>query len=631
VYNRLILPKKLENIWFRRKMSFLLSCQGVSKAFGAQSLFQNVSFGLSVGDRLGVIGPNGSGKSTLLKIICGLEEADEGAIVQKKFVRTGYLAQETTFDETASLVNILYEQLEDEDIQDAEKYSRVHTVLSKAEFDDHDALAGTLSGGWRKRLAICRTLVTHPDILVMDEPTNHLDIEGILWLEKLLAMSMHDGPKAVLLVSHDRQFLENCSNRVVELSAVYPEGALQVEGNYSAFITQREEFLKHQEEQQTRLSNKVRRETEWLRRGPKARSTKAKYRIDAAHKLIAELGDVKARNNALSSVNISFDATGRKTKKLVEATGLQKTYGDVHLFSDLDILLSPGFRLGLLGRNGCGKSSLMQLLETAIEKGGLRGENGEVKVADNVVVAYFDQQREKLDFSETLKTALAPDGDSIVYRGRVVHVVSWAKRFLFTPDQLETPVGTLSGGEQARILLARLMRQQADVLLLDEPTNDLDIDSLDMLEESLMEFPGAMVLVSHDRFMLDRVCDLVLGFDGNGEVNYYGDYAQWLSRLENRKKNDVQGGAKKEVVRQKSKPTKLSYMDQRDYDTIEERIETLEEEQQMLQKKIEAPEVASNPDELQKYWQQLSDVEAQVEILYQRWDELEAKQAELSK
>lgn len=603
-------------------MSNIIVCKGVSKSFGAQKLFENIDLIVHSGDRIGVIGPNGSGKSTLLKIVCDLEEADDGQVVRQRFIRLSYLAQDDLFEDELSAFDNLLVALDGEDLEDTEKYTQVHTLLSRAEFPDNDERVKNLSGGWRKRLAICRALLINPDVLVMDEPTNHLDIEGILWLEKILAGGT--GPSAYLLVSHDRRFLENSTNRIVELSSVYPEGTLQVQGTYSRFIESREEFLLGQQEEEVRLANKARREVEWLRRGPKARATKAKYRIDEAHKLTGELAEVKARNRSVSSVQIDFEATGRKTKKLLEMTGASKAYGDRVLFEDVDVTLAPGTRLGLLGRNGCGKSTLMKML-AAGEDGMASADSGTIRVADNVQIVNFDQNREGINPDITLKRALAPEGDSIVFRDRSLHVVSWAKKFLFRPDQLETPVGQLSGGEQARILIASLMRTPADILLLDEPTNDLDIASLDVLESSLVDFPGALVLVTHDRFLLDRICHRLLGFGGKSGVTYYADYEQWLADL-------PQSAPVKKTAKKSSTPAtpvqkkgRLSYMDQREYDQIEEKIALAEEDVGELQKKMELPEVVSDSAELAATWSALEAAQQEVEFLYGRWDELEAK------
>jgi len=611
-------------------MANLLSCQSLSKSFGAQRLFENIFLSINDNDRIGLIGPNGSGKSTLLKIICNKVDADEGKILTQRHVRTSYLAQTDIFDEEKSVAENLQLALVGLDLEESEKYNRVHALLSRAEFPDTAVPVGVLSGGWRKRLSICRAFVVQPDILVMDEPTNHLDIEGILWLEKMLSGSSPDRPSAVLLVSHDRRFLENTVTRVVELSTLYPEGSFQVQGGYTQFLEERGAFLSQQLQQEERLSNKVRRETEWLRRGPKARATKARARIDEAYRLQDDLAQVKGRNRSISSVQIAFDGTGRKTRKLLEAHGIAKSHGGQLLFSGLDMVLSPGVRLGLLGRNGCGKSSLMQLL--AASGGGNAGliapDSGDIRVADGVRIVSFDQRREKINPALTLRRALAPDGDAVVCQGRSMHVISWGKRFLFQPEQMEMPVGQLSGGEQARILIADLMRQPADILLLDEPTNDLDIPSLDVLEESLLEFSGALVLVTHDRFLLDRVCDQVLGFDGQGGIGYFADYEQWLASMQER----GQGNETPAVVAaaatspdKKKKLAKLSYLDQREYDQIEERIVEVEDEQGRLQALMDAPETVSDPERLHECWVALADVEVRVTQLYDRWHELEAR------
>jgi ATP-binding cassette subfamily F protein uup len=605
-------------------MSNLINCRSLSKSFGAQVLFRDINLTVAQGDRIGIVGPNGSGKSTLLKIICGLEEQDRGEVLRKKYTRLSYLAQADRFDDRKTVSENLLASLLDEELEESEKFNRVHTLLSRAEFADTETPVGRLSGGWRKRLAICRALLASPDILVMDEPTNHLDIEGILWLEKMLS-GRSGGPETFLLVSHDRHFLENCTNRVVELSNVYPDGLFRVSGNYSRFLQERHKFLEGQLKEEERLENRMRRETEWLRRGPKARATKAKYRIDEAGRLQEKLTEVRARNRASSQVQIDFVATGRKTRKLLVGRGLSKSFNNSTLFADLDITLSPGARIGLLGRNGCGKSTLMGVLASAAGEGSTRVDSGKITVAENVQLVSFEQDRAGIDPEISLRRALAPDGDSIVYRGRSLHVVSWAKKFLFRSDQLETPVGQLSGGEQARILIADIMRRPADILLLDEPTNDLDIASLDVLETSLLDFPGALVLVTHDRFLLDRVCERILGFTGNGRVAWYADYSQWLEELKAGKKESEkkdQAGLKKEKS-PSGKKGRLSYLDQREYDGMEEKIIILEERIEALEQKMILPEIVSDSVQLAECWQELEVARSEVEKLYDRWDELE--------
>ncbi|OQX18785.1 MAG: ABC transporter ATP-binding protein [Desulfobulbaceae bacterium A2] len=610
-------------------MAFLLSAQGLSKGIGARTLFRGIDFTISPGERVGLIGPNGSGKSSLLRILVGLDQPDSGRIQRQKLVRVGLLTQDDRFDEEASVANNLAAPLAELALDEAERHQRVQEMLARGEFADPGAPVASLSGGWRKRLAICRSLISRPDLLLLDEPTNHLDIEGILWLGRMLTGRHAGAPAAFLLVSHDRHLLEESVGRLVELSAVYPAGSFEVQGNYSDFLLAREEFLARQQQEESRLSNKVRREVEWLRRGPKARTTKSRARIDAAGQLQEQLAEVQGRNRSQNTVDIDFAATGRKTKKLLEAVGLAKSYAGQSLFAGVDIVLSPGTRLGLLGRNGCGKSTLMQLLAGAGQDA-LAPDVGSIRLAEGVRVVSFDQRRADIDPNITLRRALAPEGDSIIFRDRSLHVVSWAKRFLFRPDQLETPVSQLSGGEQARILIAGLMRRPADILLLDEPTNDLDIPSLEVLEESLLEFPGALVLVSHDRFLLDRVCDRVLGFDGRGDAVYYADHAQWLAALREGERDQAVVAAPATgdgPARAKSKKNGLSWREQQEYNSIEERILTGEEELERLRALVEQPEVATDPARLVESWEELQKVEQEVATLYQRWQELEEKKA----
>ena len=606
-------------------MCALLSCQGLTKAFGAQTLFSDITLVLSAGDRAGLIGPNGSGKSTLLKILCDLEPADQGTVFSQKLIRISYVAQEDLFAEEANCIDNLYQAIRTQDVDEAEQHNRVHAMLSRAQFVDPQQPVRLLSGGWRKRLAICRALVTRPDVLIMDEPTNHLDIEGILWLESLLGASLPESPAAFLMASHDRRFLENTVNRVIELAPVYPEGSFQVRGTYADFLEKKADYLLQRQNLEERLTNKVRRETEWLRRGPKARTTKARYRIEEAGRLQGELGEVRTRNRSAGQVGIAFESTQRKTKQLLVATGLEKHFHGPPLFEGLDLTLTPGMRLGLLGRNGSGKSTLMQILAAAPHVHGLKPDQGTITCADKVRVVSFDQRREQLDTSVTLRRALAPDGDSVLYHGQSQHVVTWAKRFLFRTDQLETPVNRLSGGEQARILIARLMRQPADILLLDEPTNDLDIPSLDVLEESLTEFPGALVLVTHDRFLLDRVCNLVLGFDGQGHAEYFAEYEQWLAMMQHRERKPPPKAPDKEKSAIKPKSGKLSYMDQREYDQMETTIFTAESRLEELAHLMNAPEVRANPTQLEHYWQEQQALQVETDQLYDRWDELEQR------
>lgn len=502
-------------------MAIIISAQGLYKSFGVRPLFKNISIGISEGDRIGLIGPNGSGKSILLKILAGLESYDDGELAVSKSFRIAYIPQEEFFEEGATVHSVLISSFTDSHLEDYEKEIEALMICDRLGFDNPEQLAKNLSGGWKKRLAIAKQLILKPDLLLMDEPTNHLDLEGILWLESYLK----EAPFAYFVISHDRYFLEHVSNRIIEINKRYPEGHFNSQGSYSDFLEKSEEFHLGQAQHKEALANRVRREVEWLRRGPLARTTKAAARIKGAHQLIEDLAEVKYRSQ-VQKVRIDFTTSDRRTKKLVLAEGISKARGGKPLFSGLDLLLSPGTRLGLLGPNGSGKSTLLQIM-----KGSLQVDGGTIERADHLKVVYFDQTREQLDNNLTLKKALSPDGDQVIYRGKPVHVATWAKHFLFNAEQLGTQLKDLSGGERARILIARLMQQDADLLILDEPTNDLDIPTLEVLEESLLDFPGALVLVTHDRYMLDHVSNQLLALDGKGGAEYYADYAQWESDM----------------------------------------------------------------------------------------------------
>jgi ATP-binding cassette subfamily F protein uup len=599
-------------------VAVLVSAQSISKSFGALPLFDRVSLAISDGDRLGLIGPNGAGKSTLLKILAGLEPADEGAVAVRKLARLGYVPQTETFPPGDTVEQVVSKALADLPLEPAEQSARIATTLGMAGFTDIAAPAASLSGGWTKRLSIARVLVRRPDAVLLDEPTNHLDLEGILWLEKLLA----NAPFACVVISHDRYFLENVATQMAEINRMYPGGLFRVDGNYSEFLARKDEFLLAEAKRQDALETKVRRELEWLRRGPKARSTKAKARIGEAGRLIGELAEISSRQKT-ATAQIDFTASGRRTKALVEAEGIAKNLGGRALFRDLDLKLSPGMRVGLVGPNGSGKTTLLRIIA-----GELEPDAGAVRRADFLRVVYFDQQRARLDPDATLRKALAPEGDSVLYRGRSLHVNAWAKRFLFPPEHMEMPVGRLSGGEQARVLIARLMLETADVLLLDEPTNDLDIPTLETLEESLNEFPGALVLVTHDRYMLDRVSNVIAGLDGQGGAGVFAEYAQWEAWMSARAKA-ARDPARAAAPRPQPEPAKkrLSYLEAREWDSMERRI--LEAEELLERRNAEVQESAASgePERLKAAYDALEAAQAEVDGLYARWAELEAKQA----
>jgi len=598
----------------------IVNAQAIGKAYGASPLFEDISFTVSEGDRIGLIGPNGSGKSTLLGILSSGIEPDSGVVSVRRHTRLSYVIQDSQFAPGETVRSVVMKALERSAVPEAERAGRLFETLGRAGFADFDAQAAALSGGWRKRLAIAEALVQQPDVLLLDEPTNHLDLEGIEWLEELLRAESF----ACVVVSHDRYFLENVATQTVELSRAYPGGLLRVPGNYSTFLMQKEEFLRAQEKHQDALENRVRTEIEWLRRGPKARATKAKARIDNANRLISELADLNTRTRT-ASAKIDFLATDRKTKRLVELEHVSYVVGERTLFADLDFIFTAGKRVGLVGPNGSGKTTLLRLLRGEIQPSG-----GEIRRADFLRVVYFDQNR-VLDPDVTLRRALAPDSDAVVYQDRVVHVASWAARFLFSGEQLNQPVGRLSGGERARVLIAQLMLQPADLLLLDEPTNDLDIPTLEILEESLLEYTGALVLVTHDRYMLDRVSTMVLGLDGRGGAESFADYLQWEewqaeSNQPARAENGESSAAKPVRPAESPAKKKLSYLESREFATIEQRIAKAEETLQQKRAAAEDPSIASDAARLLSAHAEMDKAQKAVDELYSRWAELEAKQ-----
>lgn len=596
-------------------MALLLNAQGLTKSYGAAPLFRDVSFTISEGDRLGLIGPNGSGKSTLLEILMGRRKPDSGEVAVRKGTRLSHVAQDSEATPGETVRSVIRRALERAAIPQSEWQAREAEILGRAGFENFDADAGNLSGGWRKRLAIAEALAQAPDILLLDEPTNHLDLAAIEWLEKLL----RDASFACIVVTHDRYFLENVASDMAELSRAYPDGLLRVRGNYSTFLEKKAEYLHAQAKRQDALENRVRDEIEWLRRGPRARTSKSKARIGKAHELMGELADLRSRSRT-ATADIDFTATDRKTKRLIELRGVSYGFEGRPLYDNLDFTITAGMRVGLVGSNGSGKTTLLRLL-----RGEIAPPAGAIERAEFLRIVYFDQTRQ-LDPNLTLRRALAPEGDSVIYRDSVIHVASWAAKFLFSNDQLNQPVGRLSGGERARVLIAKLMLEPADLLLLDEPTNDLDIPTLEILEESLLEFSGAMVLVTHDRYMLDRVSTVVLGLDGQGGAGRFADYSQWEAWLAETRQAKVKAtplvvAAPRPVPARK----KLSYLDTREYEGIEQRIAEAEQALEAKRAELEDPKVMCDGRRLLTISEEIEQAQQAVDVLYARWAELEGR------
>ena len=595
--------------------SVLLSCEAVAMSFGTRRLFDDLSFGLLEGDRVGLVGPNGSGKSTLLKILAGLETPDRGTRSLRGGIRIGYVAQDPVFTAGNTIDDVMASALAGAD--DADGPGRIANALGRAGLAGGHAAIDTLSGGDRKRLAIARALIAEPDVLLLDEPTNHLDLDGILWLEQLLVSEA----AASLVVSHDRWFLEHTAERMFDLDPVHAGGFFETRGRYSEFLERKDAALREQAHWQETLANRVRREVDWLRHGPKARTTKSQARIQEAGRLMDELAGVQSRQERRTAA-IDFSATERRTKRLVVAEHVSKAFGARRVLDDVSVVLAPGTRLGILGPNGSGKSTLVRLLTGEIAPDG-----GRIERADGLRVAVLDQHRSRLDPGVTLRRALAPEGDQVVFGGRPIHVAGWARRFLFYPEQLTMPVGRLSGGEQARVLLATLMLTPADVLVLDEPTNDLDIPTLEVLEESLGEFPGAIVLVTHDRFLFERVATTVLALDGTGAATAFADYRQWEDARRERprvvaKPRPVPGPTSGKVPSKK-----LTWAEQREWDGMETTILAAEETLARCETALHDPTIAARAEELAARCHELQQARDAVDLLYARWAELDAKRS----
>ncbi len=610
-------------------MSLILNAQSVTKQFGASPLFQNISLTVEDGDRIGLIGPNGAGKSTLLALLAGQVEPDLGEVAVRKRARAAYVPQDSRFAAGRSIRQVLEDALEAAHVIETEREGRLRELAGRTGFEDLNAAAAILSGGWRKRLAIIESLIGAPNVLLLDEPTNHLDLAGIEWLEELVANAQF----AIVTVSHDRYFLENTSTQVIELNRVFAEGLLRVRGNFSRFLEEKQAYLESQSRQQESLRNRVRNEIEWLRRGPKARTTKSKARIDTANAMIGKLAAMDARTG-MNAVGIDFDATDRKTKRLVEFEGVacailggempEKGDGPRLLFEGLDFTLTAGMKVGLVGPNGSGKTTLLRLLRGEIEPA-----QGSLRRADALRLVYLSQMRE-LDESLTLRRALAPEGDSINYQGRTIHVASWASRFLFTGEQLNQPVRNLSGGEKARVLIARLMLEPADVLLLDEPTNDLDLATLEILEDNLLEFPGALVLVTHDRYMLNRVSTIVLGLDGRGHIGRFADYGQWEDWLAEQGQGAQPSSPQPTKESNSANPTstakkKLSYLEAREFAGIEDRVAASDERLAAARARVEDPAIATDAAALEAALAELDEAKLENDAIYARWAELTEK------
>ncbi|KYG64455.1 ABC transporter ATP-binding protein [Bdellovibrio bacteriovorus] len=597
----------------------LISTYKLEKAFAGKTLFKNVSLGIEEGERVGLVGPNGAGKSTLLRILAGKMEADSGDVTAKKGLRLGFLEQTPLFKDDETILDAILSKCADYHESLADGYEWM-ARLELSQFGEN-FLVKELSGGWRKRVALARELVLEPELLMLDEPTNHLDVTSILWLEEFLSRA----PFATLIITHDRLFLQRATNKIFDLDPKNPNYLLSVKGGYLEYLEAKDQLLQAQEQREVVLKNTLRRETEWLRRGAKARQTKQKARIERAGDLKDDVQELAAKN-AARVAKIEFKDAERNPQKLMEVDHITKAYNGRVLFKDFSYLVNPKTRLALLGDNGSGKSTLIRIL-----LGEELPDTGRVARADKLKVAYFEQNRETLKPKESVLKNICPEGDYVHYQGQYVFARSYLERFLFNRQQMDLPVEKLSGGEQSRLRLAQLMLNEAQVLILDEPTNDLDVGTLTVLEDSLKDFNGAVILVTHDRYFMDQVASTILAFhkkpDGTTSLENFAGYLQWEEWYEEQKELEAleQKKAKAEEIKAAAKPGKLSFKEKFELENMEGTILGLEEKLSGLQIESGKPEVVSQASKVQELYVEISKVQAELEKLYARWAELEKK------
>ncbi|OQW78628.1 MAG: ABC transporter ATP-binding protein [Proteobacteria bacterium ST_bin11] len=625
----------------------LIRLTNVSIAFGTHALLDNAAFQLDAGERVGLLGRNGEGKSTLMKIIAGDIHADHGEIWKQPELRLAWLEQSPNLEESETIYEAVagglgelgrviarYHELlhhmdgSEQSLQalgdvqhklEAENgwefQTRVEAVLSKLQLPA-DVLVGSLSGGWKRRVALARALVIDPEVLLLDEPTNHLDFESIAWLEEqILAFQ-----GAVMFVTHDRAFLQKLATRIIDLD----RGQLTSwAGNYQDYLVRKAAALEDEANQNAEFDKKLAKEEVWIRQGVKARRTRNEGRVRALKRLRDERSE---RRNTQGTAKLSLNKGEASGKKVVEAIDVNFQYQDKPIIRDFSLRIERGDKIGLIGNNGAGKSTLLKLL-----LGQLQPTTGTIELGTNLQIAYFDQLREQLDPEISVADSVLDGGEFVDTPGGKRHVMSYLADFLFAPARARSPVKSLSGGEKNRLLLARLFTKTANLIVMDEPTNDLDLETLEILEEKLVEYQGTLLLVSHDREFLDNVVTSVLVFEGEGRVEeYIGGYADWFALMEQNKKAEAVRVAEQAVKKEKPKAgpaKKLSFKEQRELELLPALIEQLETLQSQLTAEMNGANFyKQSPDAVAAKLTQLQTAEADLSQAYQRWDELEAMQ-----
>lgn len=611
-------------------MATLISAYQLSKSFASKSLFKSISFAIDTEQKIGLVGPNGAGKSTLLKILSGAMKPDSGQLSTSNSLRLGYLEQKPVLEAGKSIYETLVEVTDDP--YDGINISLAFELIKRLSLDEtaeaESTDVGKLSGGWQKRVALARELMKQPTLLLLDEPTNHLDIQSILWLEDFIATQ---NQISFFIVTHDRAFLQNTCTAIYDLDPRNPDGLIKSIGDYGQYLETKQMILDSQRRLEEKTRNTMLIEKAWLARGPQARLKKQQARQNRAHELIDAV-DKLENKNTLRKSDFDFSTTGNSPKKLIELTKASKSFGSRHLFSDLSGMIRPKARIGLLGTNGCGKSTLIKLM-----LGMEQPTSGEVFVNPDIQINYFEQGKETLNQNVPVIKIVAPEGDYVHLQGSPVYARSYLSRFHFNNFQMDMPVSKLSGGEQSRLLLAKLMLTSAHVLILDEPTNDLDVETLDTLSECLNDFPGALILVSHDRFFLDQNTTELWAFTENakGEIIKFADYYQWESWYRNEgieaKKEGLAAAeaaakaAASAPVKSGSSNKKLSNKETTEYENMEKNIAVKEAELTKTQAELDKPENQVNHIKLQELSSVTAGLEAEIAKMYSRWQELEAK------
>ena len=595
-------------------MKPLINCSQVTKSYSDKTLFQDLTFTLEDSDKVGLVGPNGAGKSTFLGLITRVIDPDSGVISQRKNLFFHVVKQTIMCPDNMTVRELILRE-----IKGGGHYSRdpeeneIEAITTDMGFASLDASTKGLSGGELKKVQLAAAFLSGAELVFFDEPTNHLDLKTIFWLEERLRRA----PFGWVCISHDRYFLGQIASRFLELSPIYEKGFLEAKGDYSEFLKQKDLYLAEKENRQASLQNKLRKEEKWLRTQPKARSTKSKSRIDRAHDMGSELKSIRSRqNNELS--DISFIHTERKSKKILNIKDLSYEIGGRTLLQKETVEITRGNKIAFLGLNGSGKSSLLKIMAEE-----LAPTSGSVEKAVNLRLSYFDQSRKLLETNETVQSFLGDGGDHVLYDGRSIHISSWLRNFGINFEKKDSAVSSLSGGEKAKIYIAKLLLEPCDLLILDEPTNDLDIDTLEVLERGLLSFPGTLIVVSHDRFFLDRIASRFLAISPEGTLEDYFSLSDWLKDIKGVKaKKSKKDQASKESLK---KVVKLSYMEQRELDQMEKKVEKLEEKVEETKEKMAAPEVLSDHKKLRELGDALEKDETELADLYERWQILEEK------